>query len=338
VTAVGRPTVLLIGGAGRSGSTLLGRLLGELPGFAAVGEFRYAWSEALAGNRHCGCGAGFRDCPFWAEVGGQAFGGWDQVDQHRVILLERSVARHRHIPLLAMGRAAPAAYRRKLDDFLRALGPVYAAVHAVSGADVIVDSSKDAAYAHVLRHLPGVSLRMVHLVRDSRGVAWSWSKVVRSDAGHCLRRFSPPVTAVRWVARNLLTESLQSFGMPRLLLRYETLVARPQEALTAIAEFAGQPLGPEALAFLDGQRAWLGTHHMVGGNPMHLRAGQIAIRLDDAWRTSLPLAQKAQVTALTWPLLRRYSRPVPAVAAGTGRGTAPEAGGREITGHALGIG
>ena len=301
------PTVLLIGGAGRSGSTLLDRLLGELPGFAAVGELRYTWSEALGDNRYCGCGARFLDCPFWSEVGTRAFGGWSQIDPRQAVTLERSIARHRHIPLLAMGDAAPAQYAGRLRSYLGMLGPMYAAIRDVSGADVIVDSTKDAAYAHVLRRMPGIDFRLLHLVRDSRGVAWSWAKLVRSDPEHYMRRFSPPVTAVRWVAYNLMVESLGWFGVPRLLLRYESLVAQPQAALAAIAAFVGRPVGPGALTFLDGGKARLGAHHTVAGNPMRMQAGQIDIGLDEAWRASMPFTQRAEVTALTWPLLRHYS-------------------------------
>jgi len=133
-----------------------------------------------------------------------------------------------------------------------------------------------------------------------------------------MRRFSPPVTALRWVGYNLMVESLGRFGVPRLLLRYETLVANPQAALTAIASFAGRPLGPGALEFLDGKSASLSTHHTVAGNPMRMTAGQIGIGLDEAWCTSMPFAQRAQVTALTWPLLRHYSH------SGPGRGANAE--------------
>ncbi len=121
-------------------------------------------------------------------------------------------------------------------------------------------------------------------------------------------RFSPPATALRWVASNLMVESLGWFGVPRLLMRYETLVSRPQAALAAIASFIGQPLGPQAMAFVQGADAWLGSHHTVAGNPMRMAAGHISIGLDEAWRTSMPSVQKAQVTALTWPLLRHYAQ------------------------------
>jgi hypothetical protein len=311
MTSTGARTVLLIGGAGRSGSTLLDRLLGELPGFAAVGELRYIWSEALGDNRLCGCGARFLACPFWLDVGQRAFGGWDRIDSRQAVALERSIARHRHIPLLAMGGSIPSRYAARMDEYLEMLTPLYTAISDVSGASVIVDSTKDAAYAHVLRRMAGVDFRLLHLVRDSRGVAWSWAKVVESrevvGREHFMRQFSPSVTGLRWVAFNLMVESLQWFGVPRLLLRYETLVANPSAALASIAAFAGRPIPAGEMAFLNGDRARLGVHHTVAGNPMRMRAGGIDIRVDDEWRTSMPFGQRAGLAALTWPLLRHYS-------------------------------
>jgi hypothetical protein len=59
-------TILYIAGAGRSGSTLLGQILGQLEGFCFVGEMIGAWQTF--GVRRCGCQAMLTDCEFWAAV------------------------------------------------------------------------------------------------------------------------------------------------------------------------------------------------------------------------------------------------------------------------------
>ena len=60
------PTVVLyIAGTGRSGSTLLASILGEVEGVFAAGEVRYLWQRGLAERRLCGCGVPVRDCPVW---------------------------------------------------------------------------------------------------------------------------------------------------------------------------------------------------------------------------------------------------------------------------------
>ncbi|MCP5113102.1 MAG: sulfotransferase, partial [bacterium] len=60
--------ILFIAGCWRSGSTLLGDLLGAVSGFCHVGELHHVWRRGLELNWLCGCGERFRSCPFWREV------------------------------------------------------------------------------------------------------------------------------------------------------------------------------------------------------------------------------------------------------------------------------
>ena len=167
--------VLFIGGWGRSGSTLVERLLAEMPDVVGAGEVTHLWRRALADNQPCACGAAFDACPFWISVGKVAFDGWDNVDADEILALARRVDRTRYVPRLAL----PTRVTRRREDLLRygdLYRRIYAAIAEVTGARVIVDSGKHASQAFALRHHPGIDLRVLHLVRDGRGVAYSWSK------------------------------------------------------------------------------------------------------------------------------------------------------------------
>ena len=61
--------VLYLGGFGRSGTTLVERLLGELPGVCALGEVVHLWQRDIRDDERCGCGVRFSACPFWQSVG-----------------------------------------------------------------------------------------------------------------------------------------------------------------------------------------------------------------------------------------------------------------------------
>src|SRR6266705_3371373 len=111
--------VLYIGGWGRSGSTLLDRMLGQVPGFFALGEVREIWQSGLRENRLCGCGASFRECPFWTRVGAEAFGGWDRLPLAEVLKLWRAYDRPWALPRLfrrhpTAGPPHPRQPRRRL--------------------------------------------------------------------------------------------------------------------------------------------------------------------------------------------------------------------------------
>ena len=94
--------VVFIGGSGRSGSTLIERLLGRLPGVCNVGEVAFLWERGLQRGELCGCGLALLECPFWCEVGKRAFGGWDSFNVDRFLALKESVDRNQFIPALAV--------------------------------------------------------------------------------------------------------------------------------------------------------------------------------------------------------------------------------------------
>jgi Sulfotransferase family len=307
----GRLRVLYVGGLGRSGSTLIERLIGQLPGVCAVGELVHLWERGVTEDERCGCGEPFSQCPFWEQVGKAAFGGWDEIDVSRVAALRSRVDRNRFIPALA-GRHVRAGTGRLLTEYTSYYARVYAAVAGVSGCDLVVDSSKHASLAFCLREAPGVDLRVLHLVRDPRAVAYSWSRQVRrpdTDRPSYMTRYSPATAAMQWNIQNAAFGLLARTGCPVMRLRYEDFTAAPELTLRRVAGFAGLPDrdsypfltadGPSWSARLDGG-------HSVSGNPMRFTTGQVPIRSDERWRTHLPSAQQRAVTALTWPLMAGY--------------------------------
>lgn len=306
------PTVLYLGGLGRSGTTLIERLLGELPGICSMGEVVHLWQRGIAEDERCGCGTPFRECPFWQRVGESAFAGWDEVDVSRVAALTRTVARTRHIPRLA--KHPRGRYRAALTEYLSYYRSLYGAVREVSGCRAVVDSSKHAALALCLSRSPGMDLRVIHVVRDSRAVAYSWAKAVRRpDAAteSFMTRWSPWTSATQWNLQNAALHLLARTGAPSLRVRYEDLARDPVAVVADIARFAGVEPDREALRFLGGGEkaagwAELGVHHTASGNPMRFTTGRITIKPDDAWRDAMPRTQQRAVTMLTLPLLARY--------------------------------
>ncbi|QYG92371.1 sulfotransferase [Iamia sp. SCSIO 61187] len=298
--------LIYIGGSGRSGSTLLERLLGAVPGVATLGEVVHLPQRSLIDGDTCGCGQPLTSCPFWGPVGEEAFGGWDRVDGRRWVEVQGRVDRNRHLPLLAV--PASAAFRRDLAEHVDRLERLYRAAATVSGASVLVDSSKHASTAFALRHLRGVDVTFVHLVRDSRGVAYSWTKeVARPETqDELMPTYSPASAAGWWDAFNLMLTALRATGAPVDRLRYEDVLADPATALRRILAPTGLALEPGWDSFLTPAGAELGPSHSIAGNPMRFRTGIIPLRRDEAWRQALPVADRRVVTALTSPFLAAY--------------------------------
>jgi hypothetical protein len=105
-------------------------------------------------------------------VGKRAFGGWDSRSLESISQRQGRVARQRYAQILP-------AMRRAVQADLAALGTWYEslcrAIAGESGAAFVVDASKDMRQALVLAGA-GIDVRVIHLIRDVRGVAFSMSK------------------------------------------------------------------------------------------------------------------------------------------------------------------
>lgn len=307
--------LLFIGGLGRSGSTLLERLLGELPGVCGLGEVVHLWQRGLVDGEKCACGAGFHECPFWGEVGKRAFDGWSRLDPVATLALKASVDRTRNVPSLGRSRLRP-PLEHQVADYVELYRRLYTAVTEVSGDRLLVDSSKHVSLAYCLRWSAEIDLRVLHVVRDPRAVAHSWSKVVArpeavpgSAETEYMARWSPARTALHWNAQNLGYDRLSRLDVPVLRVRYEDFVTDTAATLTRVAEFAGLGRQTRPPVTVDGAFR-LGPNHQVAGNPMRFRTGEVSVRADDAWRTAMPAPRRRLVTAMTLPLLRTYGYPV----------------------------
>ena len=306
--------VAYIGGTMRSGSTLVHRMLSRLSGFVSVGEVVHVWERGVSRNELCGCGARFHDCPFWMQVGSLAYGGWDRLDLSGVRRLQRTVDRTRYIPLMVAARDGAGPYGRALSRYADLLIRLYGAIREVSGADVVVDSSKHASTAFLLRRVPGVRLHVVHLVRDSHGVAFSLDRQVPRPEVTGTQAYMPTATPLRagleWVTVNGLFHALRATGVPTTFLKYESLVRQPESEIRRIARALGMEANLPAEAVVRDGIVRFPRDHTVSGNPMRFAVGDVVVRPDDAWRRSMPRADRAVTTALTWPLLARYGYPL----------------------------
>jgi hypothetical protein len=291
-------TLLYILSAGHSGSTLLDLLAGSIPGVFSTGEVVHLPWQAYRDGRMCElhqdvctCGAPLRQCCVWGAVLDRV-GERLKVDvraeplrlkthvlttqaYRKSILLPYKLAREAYF----RGRGIGADRVMRMSQRVRGRHSwaVFDALHDVTGAQVIIDSSKDVIRYEILRAARPDRVRPVVLVRDARGVIGSAAKqgdpclVVRSLAAwekvnrrilHAVRRQAP------------------------LVVRYEDLAARPAEVRARLAASLGLEAGPFE------NRLYPAERHLVAGNPMRY-AKDIVIRPDEGWRQLLNAEQQA---------------------------------------------
>jgi hypothetical protein len=309
-----RVKVLYITGWGRSGSTILGRVLGQVKDFFLVGELRYIWDRGFIENRLCSCGVPFRECPVWRSVTARAFGDGFGVDAKGLVSLRERGVRTRHLALAPSLRSLRAKLEG-MESYLQASEALYHAARDVSRSEVIVDTSKFPSYGFVLRNLPSIDLYVLHLVRDPRAVAYSWEsrRKAKPDHGGISKKLMTPhgfaESSLVWNEWNLATENLRRHDPDRyMLLRYEDFVRSPRESVGDILRFLGAESAE--LPFADEHEVRLEVPHTFSGNPDRFQSGNITIKPDESWRGKMSAPRLAAVTALTWPGLLRYNYPI----------------------------
>lgn len=317
--------VVYITGWCRTGSTLVGNLLGEYDGVAHVGELSYLWTNGVSRsgtNTVCGCGKDLLECPVWSEVLARLHPGQNDAGLRRLAAgyRERHArwlrTRHTRARLAeARGRSARAP---RVGRALSALGDIYTTIGETLAVEVIVDSSKFPAEAAALLGMPELDVRVLHLVRDPRATAYSWRRA---------KEYIPAMGVWRstayWTGFNLASEWIGAAFPDRYLrIRYEDFAADPGRVLTAIARWArltgtSPVTAAEATGTAPGTAtdsatatATLGENHTVTGNPDRLRRGSVQIRPERAWTTELPAAEAVVSTAVALPLLPRYGYPL----------------------------
>lgn len=199
--------------------------------------------------------------------------------------------------------------------FYRTAGPLRGWTHvaltlalldrAASRYAFMVDSSKTAwgslTAPFKLRRKLGPSLQMLHVVRDPRGVCWStvggpWKRraLVRSRFVRYVR------TVLGWSIANLICEFFRwLYPLQYRRIRYEDMASSHRELLQSL--FEKHPLDA------DGGEPSGDNRHQLYGNASRYRPFELAeIREDVRWKTEMPAAERALVSALTWPLRLRY--------------------------------
>ena len=304
------PNILYLAGMPRTGSTLLGQILGRIPGAIFVGELSLFWRR-FGNGELCSCGQALPSCPFWSAVISEGFGELKLEDARKLGQIERAL---RWIQIIS----SLLPMRRKITRFGRfrviadARTQLYCSIANVAQVKWIVDSGKDPWFGGLLGNLFEDNLHTVHIVRDPRGVAFSWTKKVRCDSepGYMKRRH-PAITAYNWLIQNLVIQvTLQRLRSSYVRVQYEDLATNPEAVVSKIACSMG--IGADLLLILETNESSRNDLHWVAGNPgVRQSAGtHLQIKLDEEWRNRLHPVQRWLVTAICGALFWFYGYPL----------------------------
>lgn len=295
--------ILYIAGYGRSGSTILDMALSTLPRVVGTGELTHLFTYWARGKM-CSCQRAFSQCEFWSGVLART----PLLASESELLRAEAVTRR--VERTPWGWwAGPRGISRAQSQYRDIWCSTLEAIAAVADAEIIVDSSKStrlvSSRAAALKHLCGLDVRVIHLVRDPRAVMWSYlrgSNIKLEQGQRQVKVGGPWRMLPSWIVTNVGVHVLSLLAdLPTFRLRYEDLT---DPALLI------QAVGGEYGRSFQGTQDWLTEKHPlspghgVGGNRLR-RAGSQSLRLDREWERMLPISLR-WLALLSWPLLRAY--------------------------------
>lgn len=262
--------IAYIVGLQHCGSTLLDLLLNAHSEAVSVGELfelhEYAHelkpkTEQTRFGSSCTCGAdSIWDCAFWQAIN-------DQVERRSGLTL-------RELDLRAGDPVRFADHNRLFFDSLA----------DVTGAKLIVDSSKRFHRLAGLLQYTDLPVTPIHLLRDPKGQIYS---LVKRGKGSVLG----PASYYRQTTLKTLRLLRE---VESIRLRYENLVADPEPNLNEVMLSLGLDYQRSQLNWAEAER------HNLAGNRMR-RTSSSAITVKDEWREKLGLSRQAMITMLTLP-------------------------------------
>ncbi len=256
-----------------------------------IGQLRDVWS-GWARDVPCTCGKSLTNCAFWGAVREEAYPEQTAEQagriesERRAFMAEAAGLRNWNTPdaLESLGRAHY--------SFLEALDAALRALVLVSGAQVLVDSSKSPEFALACHLIGTMDIHVLNLIRDPRAVACSWAKRKPRSINQRLDA---------WGRRQRRLAGWQETdGLRHRSLRYEDLTAAPQETLAQVLDWVGEDLPPSVFENAPKARvSWARQHLFPPSNEKvigELRT-EVEIRAPSDWRAMRhwPLHVKALV-------------------------------------------
>ncbi len=292
-------SVLYISGSGRSGSTLLERVLHASGQTFSAGELHVLWRLPLE-KITCSCGQRLTNCRIWPEILGHFPGSLEELAKLEARVSRTGFLRAKGFDI-DLVRSDPEVAR--FLDLQRAL---FAAVKDVTGKQTLIDSSKAGPRAFLLSCLDEV--RFVHLRREPGDVIASWrTRKFDKGLGTEMARLSPGRATVDWMKAEFFARRIAR-RREMLFMDYHALCAAPRDMVARIGAGSGLDFGGipwrDAESFLPGAE-----YHSLNGNPDRFATGPIRVSHRDVDRRLLSVPDRMAARVLGSIATRLFPSP-----------------------------
>lgn len=294
--------VVYIGGYGRSGSTITDILFHQNNNIASFGELTNLFIAGWINDEFCSCGKSVKDCTFWSEVKKQ----WLKKSNFSIHEYYNLQSKYTNKFSLVSNLKNNVFESREFYKFSNDTKLLYEIISDISKSNLIVDSSKSPFRLYFLKSI-GLDVKVVHLVRDGRGVANSLKKHFKPDLESGVQKELKPKpvyrTALSWVLTNYLIEKITP-KEERYLLKYEDLLENGESELKNIEDYFGIDLTASIETIANNKILKKG--HTVAGNRLRMKEG---LRINTTNNTNWKNLTESEINIfnrIAGPMLKKY--------------------------------
>lgn len=244
-------------GAGRSGTTLLTALLNSHKEIESLGEMNQFF-EFLELDKNCSCGKNLKLCSKWNLEKSLT----KNLKEKRKYC--EKLEKHKNIPFLLIKKNT----NKKYNEIQK---KIFVSIKHTRPSQWYLDSSKYIARYLLLRNNKNFNAKAIYLVRDPRGVIFSFKKNVQTS-----KNALSSIAYYNFI--NFFAEIVFRKDKNILKIRYEDLVEYPVNTLSIIYEHIFEK--QEQVTIVD---EYYKMPHIVGGNRIKENK-QINLKIDYVWK------------------------------------------------------
>lgn len=273
--------VVYFAGSGRSGSTILNIILGNHPQIFGGGELQNMRSVYNA-TKVCSCQAHMVNCKFWSAVMNDWISKVGADDMNTALIKWHKFEGVFSVKAWLRMYFGIGEGSKEYKEYMDSTSEFYRTIQRHSGKGMVVDISKNPLRALALEKNPDIDLRMVHLVRDGRAVAWSLKKNAKQQN----RKRPTWRAAMFWIVINRLTNLVRGKVEHNTVIKYEDFIKKPGEVLNQIGLMSD--IDFSSIVNKIGENDDFEIKHVMAGNAIR-KASTIKFQTtdSDSWKKKL---------------------------------------------------
>ena len=270
--------LIYIAGTGHSGTTLISLIIGSSKNCLPLGELHFLQEYKKSSKKFlCDCGKPLEQCEFWSKI-------VYNVDTNKLFLLNDSLWNKVKFILSVLFYPLTKPNFKKYTD-----SKLYQLItnHPECNGKIVVDSSKVIRRMCYLSTLSDIDLKIVHCVRDCRGVICSYERKGQNWAK----------TFMVWLLTNSILSIIKSKGFIKsnyIRLSYDQFTVDPIKFIRKINRKFELNISENFLDEINNAQ-----YHIFAGN--RLRKRKISsISRDISWNSKFPLLKKIIINIIAF--------------------------------------